>query len=179
MAKTYFTADTHFGHANIIKHCNRPFQDPEDMDNSLIERWNCRIKPEDTVYHLGDFSFRNKKNISNYLGKLHGNIHLILGNHDEISVDCGAKFKSISPIKELYVNLPDGKKQFVVLCHYAMRVWNHSHHGAWHLFGHTHGTLKDDPNSLSLDVGVDCWNFYPVSIEELQKEMAKKTPILI
>jgi calcineurin-like phosphoesterase family protein len=56
-----------------------------------------------------------------------------------------------------------------------MRVWNHSHHGSWHLFGHSHGTLTDDTDSLSLDVGVDCWGYSPVSMEQLDAKMATKT----
>ena len=53
---TFFTSDTHFGHENIIKYCNRPFTSTEEMDKALISNWNKVVKPEDTVFHLGDFA---------------------------------------------------------------------------------------------------------------------------
>lgn len=68
----------------------------------------------------------------------------------------------------------NGVAQRIVLCHYAMRVWDQSHYGTWHLHGHSHGTLPDIKEMLSCDVGVDCWNFTPVSMEQLNAHMAKK-----
>jgi len=55
-----------------------------------------------------------------------------------------------------------------------MRTWNASHHGVWHLYGHSHGTLSDDEKALSIDVGVDCHNFYPISYEEVKELMKAK-----
>jgi calcineurin-like phosphoesterase family protein len=55
-----------------------------------------------------------------------------------------------------------------------MKVWNGSHKGDWQLYGHSHGTLPDDPNALSCDVGVDCWNYFPVSMEQLRAKMKTK-----
>ena len=66
----YFTADHHFGHANIIRHCNRPFQNVEEMDMALLSNWNASVKPQDTVYILGDLFFRNATAIAEYLQKL-------------------------------------------------------------------------------------------------------------
>lgn len=65
--------------------------------------------------------------------------------------------------------------QKITLCHYAMHTWNKSHHGAWQLHGHSHGSLKPDPNMLRVDVGVDCWSYSPVSMAEIAKVMAEKT----
>ena len=65
-------------------------------------------------------------------------------------------------------------KRRIVLCHYAFRVWNKSHRGAWHLYGHSHGSLPDDPNSLSFDAGVDCHEFTPISYERVKEIMAEK-----
>ena len=62
-----------------------------------------------------------------------------------------------------------------ILLHYAMKIWRSSFRGTWHLYGHSHGSLPDDPNSLSFDVGVDCHDYYPISYKEVKAIMAKKT----
>ncbi|HBL49503.1 MAG TPA: hypothetical protein DDZ65_04575 [Firmicutes bacterium] len=79
----YFTADQHFGHANIIKHCNRPFDSVEEMDEYLLTQWNNRVGTNDTVYILGDLFFRNAVSADEYLSRMHGKKHLIKGNHDK------------------------------------------------------------------------------------------------
>lgn len=79
----YFTADLHLGHENIIHHCSRPFRTVEEMDRALIDAWNKRVGPEDTVYILGDLMF-SCKDPAGYLRQLAGKKHLILGNHDAV-----------------------------------------------------------------------------------------------
>ena len=79
----YFTSDLHLGHANIIRHCNRPFSSVEEMDETLIRNWAKRVKANDTVYVLGDLMFRNQKSPEEYLSRLKGKKHLIIGNHDK------------------------------------------------------------------------------------------------
>ena len=79
----FFTSDSHFGHANIIKHCNRPFSSVEEMDEHLISAWNSRVRPSDTIYILGDLIFRSTASPDSYLSRLRGKKHLILGNHDK------------------------------------------------------------------------------------------------
>jgi len=84
---TYIVSDMHFGHASIIKYCNRPFKTVDNMNNSLIRNWNSRIKHNDVVYHVGDFCFRHKsygsKNSMLYWeDQLNGKIIHIKGNHD-------------------------------------------------------------------------------------------------
>ena len=61
-----------------------------------------------------------------------------------------------------------------VLCHYAMRVWNRAHHGAWHLYGHSHGKLPEAPTTLSMDVGVDNHDFRPWHFDEINLLMTEK-----
>ena len=78
----YFTIDMHLGHENIIRLCNRPFSNVEEMDQALIDNWNRRVQPQDTIYILGDLMFRNKKPPEEYLRQLNGKKHLIIGNHD-------------------------------------------------------------------------------------------------
>lgn len=181
--KTFFSSDHHFGHANVIKYADRPFKDVSEMDSQMIERHNSVVSKSDIVYFVGDFAFySDPEKIIKILNKMNGEKHFIAGNHDrglfkdENIIKCFQTF-SRAPIKEIYV--PDasvrGGKQSITLCHYAMRVWNKSHHGAFHLYGHSHGSLPEDPNSLSFDIGVDAWNYYPVSYEEVKEEMSKKT----
>ena len=89
----WIISDTHFGHENIIKYCNRPFGSVEEMDARMIKLWNNVVKKNDIVYHLGDFGVGNKEYISKIVSKLNGRIFLILGNHDSHPVkwyyDCG------------------------------------------------------------------------------------------
>lgn len=83
--KIYFISDTHFSHANIIKYCDRPYKDTTQMDIDIIHKWNSVVKPNDIVWHLGDFAFFSKKDyerIYKIIQKLNGNINLLLGNHD-------------------------------------------------------------------------------------------------
>lgn len=83
---SYFISDTHFGHESRIRLANRPFSSVDEMDEQLIENWNSRVGPEDTVYHLGDFCFRNARGAEHYRSRLNGTIHLIRGNHDSQTV---------------------------------------------------------------------------------------------
>lgn len=183
--KTFFTSDTHFGHANIIKYCKRPFDSVEDMDNTLIHNWNAIVRPEDTVYHLGDFAVGGGP-AAPYLRRLNGTIYFCLGNHDKrlrfikAYLDIELELQSYLNDDKVKLGIPylrevTVEKQEIVLCHYAMKVWNGSHKGHWQLYGHSHGTLPDDPNALSCDVGVDCWNYFPVSMDQLQAKMKTKT----
>jgi calcineurin-like phosphoesterase family protein len=159
----YFTADTHFGHAAIIEHSQRPFSTVAEMDAVLVANWNAVIQPRDTVYHLGDFCYKAVKSPEAYLRKLNGTIHLTRGNHDsETARICADTFASVSDLLEVII-----EGQRIVLCHYAMRVWPKSHHGSWHLYGHSHGTLPPEAGSKSLDIGVDCHNYYPVAFTKL------------
>lgn len=172
---TFFTSDTHFGHANIIKYCNRPFASAEEMDEALIRAWNARVQPQDTVWHLGDFTMNGGPDkVRSYRDRLNGKIHLVWGNHDRRSPEVAALFESTHDLVQMSCSA-DGRDHTLVLCHYAMRVWPRSHRGIWHLYGHSHGSLTDDPNALSLDIGTDCWAFAPVSVAQIAERMAAKT----
>ena len=173
---TWFTSDTHFGHAKIIGYCKRPFSSVQQMDEALIERWNARVEDGDVVYHLGDFATGGVEAADRYRMRLNGKIILIRGNHDRRSELFDSVFDEVHELLEVKHLSVDGKSQRITLCHYAMRIWAGSHRGAWHLYGHSHGSLPDDPHSLSLDIGVDCWSFAPVSLQQIQRAMARKRP---
>lgn len=170
----YFTADTHFSHKNIIEYCKRPFKEIDEMDQALIDNWNSVVADGDSVYHLGDFSIgRNPPDY--YLSKLKGHIYLVFGNHDKkiINLLAGRNYRDkitfLGALTHIQTN-----DQFIVLCHYAMRTWHKKPFGAWQLYGHSHGTLPDDPTCLSMDVGVDVWGFKPITFDKVQEVMDLK-----
>lgn len=167
-AQPWFTSDTHWGHKNIIRHCDRPFSSIEEMDELLIQNWNAHIEDNTTIYHLGDFSFRASVDYAQeVLGRLNGRIHLVVGNHDHKDVLKFSRWESVSNLKSIKYH-----KQKIILCHYAMRSWDGKHRGSWHLFGHSHGQLMD--RGKATDVGVDCWDYRPVSFWELHEFMAAR-----
>lgn len=81
MVNIYLISDTHFGHENIIKCCNRPFRDAAEMDEALVSKWNDIVRPQDHVYHLGDVAM-SRQALHAIMPRLHGHKRLVLGNHD-------------------------------------------------------------------------------------------------
>ena len=180
MSRIWFTSDLHIGHKNVIEYANRPFTSVEEMDATIINNWNLFIAPEDTVYVLGDVVFLKLHEAVEKVSALNGHKHLIFGNHDKPLKKKQAflgLFESSRDYAELKIADKDAKDgvQRIVLLHYAMKIWNKSQHGAWHLYGHSHGSLPDDPHALSLDVGVDAWDMKPVSYDQVKARMKEKT----
>jgi calcineurin-like phosphoesterase family protein len=177
---TFFTSDTHFYHGNIIKMCGRPWIRNGDLDDSgewvsreikdartlemneaLIAKWNSVVGAEDTVYHLGDFSFG--KNLKKIRDRLNGKIHLVLGNHDRKNTVINAGFESVK--SGLLITEIDGF--FFVLNHRPLALDLLPSRPHVHLHGHCHGCPSPSPRYSSVDVGVDVHNFLPISIEEI------------
>ncbi len=92
--KVWFTADNHFGHENIIKYCNRPFETIEEMDNILIDNWNSIIEPGNTVYHLGDFCLGGKEMARLYFNQLNGQIKVLSNPWHHDSRWLGGSYRS-------------------------------------------------------------------------------------
>ena len=160
MAKTFFVSDTHFGHENIISFCGRPFASVDEMDEALIKNWNSIVSKEDTIIHLGDFTFyKDKKKIQSIFSRLNGHKCLIFGNHDTKEV----KRLGWQWVKESHMLRHE--KSRIHLSHYSHRSWNGAHHGVLHVFGHSHGGLGT--HGRSCDVGVDSWNYRPVLVDDL------------
>jgi calcineurin-like phosphoesterase family protein len=160
----FFTADQHFYHNNIIKYCNRPFANVEEMNRTLMINWNNKVGQKDIVYILGDLSFKYSDEM---LDKLNGQKILVTGDHDKNSIIFKDKFLRIEKLLKI-----EEQGQTIVLCHYCMRVWPKSHFNSWHLFGHSHGHLE--PIGKSWDVGVDKNNFTPLSFDEIKAIMDKR-----
>lgn len=162
---TFFTADLHFGHERIIQLCKRPFSSVHEMHDILVRNWNSKVDAHDTVYILGDFSF-NPVLTTEMVAKLKGHKQFIRGNHDRFVTTCGP----IADVKKIKIG-----DVYIWLSHYPHLEWPGSFRGSWHLYGHCHGNLPDNPNMKALDVGVDSHGFFPISFEEVQELMRKKT----
>ena len=145
----------------------------EEMNQVILDKLNSRVGEHDDLYFLGDMALRcNAALLNAWLNKvICKHIYVIWGNHDKVAWQVRRRFvwhKDMAHIRTV-------EGQSMTLNHFAMRVWNKSHYGAWHLYGHSHGSLLDDPNSRSIDVGVDTNDFYPYSFDEVSIRMATKT----
>jgi calcineurin-like phosphoesterase family protein len=170
MVNTWFTSDFHLGHRNIIRYCSRPFASVEEMDAAILANLNNVVRAQDVLYFLGDFCLGGPDQALRYRDRIVcRNIHLVEGNHDEALRDVAGAFSSSNQLVEVRVG-----NQRIVLCHYAMRVWHHARRGVWHLYGHSHGNLADDPATLSIDVGVDSHDFRPWHFDEITTVMNAK-----
>lgn len=141
MGKTFFIADLHFGHKNILAFDNRPFPDVEAHDAELIRRWNSVVGIDDDVWILGDISWHNATKTIEIFKQLNGVKHLCKGNHDGKILrnrDIQNLFIEICDYKEL--QLDDGKG--IVLCHYPIPCYRDHFDGWCHLYGHVHTGIE-------------------------------------
>lgn len=199
----YFTADTHFSHGNILKYCSRTkymseeeidllsknirfnvsFDSVSRMNRELINNINSIVKPDDTLWHLGDFSFsaRGKEYVTARKFREQINcktVNLIWGNHDRYGIS--NVFNRTFDKATVKIN-----NQTIIMDHEAHIIWQKSHHGAWHLYGHSHSNAEEwldkmMPGRRSIDVGVDnalkiLGDYRPFSFKDLQKLFANKT----
>lgn len=195
----FFTSDTHYWHSNVIRYCNRPYSKVEDMNEDMVNRWNSVVKPEDYVYMLGDFSL-NFRSIESYSFRLYGQRCLIPGNHDlchsfhKKSRHLENREKWIQKYKDYGWNvLPEQTTLDIPgiatfnLCHHPYseeskdfhdkyEKWRPIDNGRILLHGHIHekGLFnRSSKGTPMVNVGVDVWNFTPVSIDGIV-ELLKK-----
>lgn len=146
------------------------------MNQALITNWNKVVSEEDTVYLLGDIGFPKYENeLTQIVFSLNGKINWILGNHDYRRkekmlkwANVTKRFDWIGDYKMIKIDNQD-----IVLFHYPIHSWAGMYRDSWHLHGHTHGTFFVEDNKI-LDVGVDCWNYTPVSYEQVKSYMDKR-----
>jgi calcineurin-like phosphoesterase family protein len=155
----FFTADTHFGDHRTINIHRRPFATVAEMDDALVAGWNAIVRPEDEIWHLGDFA-RRASDVPPLLARLNGTKHLVRGNNDELATGEAAGWSSVQDYAELTV-----AGTLLVLCHYPFRSWNGQHRRSLNLHGHSHGKLKPVPRQH--DVGVDARDFRPIALAAL------------
>lgn len=170
----WFTADTHFGHKSIVRMTDRPFETVAQMNDAFVRAINARVSATDTLYVLGDFSFRMGIGDASALRELIlcRDLRLMRGNHDKHwGTSSPATFASEQDYAELCGIGRNGGK--VVLCHYPIMSWNAMWHGSIHLHGHIHSQgdgynkANRDAGILRYDVGVDANGYAPVSLDEI------------
>ena len=183
--KIFFTSDLHFGHENVLRFDDRPFETVEEMDEELINRWNDKVGKGDLVYVLGDLIWKTAINEAvQIIKRLNGQIILIKGNHDRFLHNAAAK-KALAGIKDyddICVTLDDGTVRRCILSHYFIPFYNGHRYNAVHLHGHSHftaeateefliaKTLNEKGYNLQIyNVGCMYWNYVPVTLDEILK----------
>lgn len=220
----WFTSDLHLNQKNIVKcqtnwsHADpeslRDFKNEQEMSQHIIDKINQYVKKDDELYILGDVYFgREISELEYYIRQINTqNRILLLGNHDHIitknlerslrtfkEIHNHLKIYNKYPLKNTDPNKDPWKgKQKIIMNHYAMRVWNSSHHGSWMLYGHSHASLDNldkqsgierEINSYynekkTMDVGVDNINilfgeYRPISFDEILEIMNDKKELYI
>lgn len=176
---TWFTSDQHFGHRNIITYCGRPFADVEEMNAELVRRWNDVVEVGDTVYVLGDFAMGLLGQTLPFARQLTGNKILVPGNHDRCWIGHGGTRKGwiAAYLEAGFDEIRQGTFELdlagttVLINHFPyvgdshdgdrFEKWRPVDEGGWLLHGHIH--QKRLLSDRMINVGVDVWEFYPVS----------------
>ncbi len=158
----WYTADLHLNHEAVIRFCNRPFSSASEMDGRICDAICSTVRPDDDLWIIGDFAFANatsRPSIQERFASLPGRKHLVAGNHD-LKWIRDLPWDSVHDI----VSVKDEDSTFV-LCHYPMITWPRARYGTIQLFGHVHNNWRGSRNSVN--VGVDVWDFAPVSRSDI------------
>lgn len=166
----FFTSDLHLGHVAVLRMCNRPFANVDQMNKTIIDNINAVVSPHnnDELYIIGDISHHiSAEEAMHWLNQIKcRNIYLIKGNHDKTYPE--GYFKGIYNLAEV----TDQGYNFV-LCHYPMMSWRHSRRKSFiHLHGHIHSDPSYNQENWNkgiqrFDVGVDANNFVPISSKQI------------
>jgi calcineurin-like phosphoesterase family protein len=184
--RTFFTADLHFGHLNIIEYAHRPFRDVDHMNAELVRRWNAVVTPGDTVWVLGDFAMGRIADTLPIVASLNGCKILLAGNHDRCSPLNNAKWLEWTDryLSEGFSRVIQGDLELARLLNMPVTVSHFPYvgdhgdedryvaarprdRGNWLLHGHVHNEWK--VRGRMVNVGVDVWDYAPVSTETLNE----------
>lgn len=159
MNKTFFTADQHFGHANVIKYDDRPFDNVNEMDREMISRWNKAVKKNDVVWLLGDLCLStNSQYINTLVKKLNGRKYLVMGNHDAKSV----RFYYEAGFERVYDH-PVLLLDYFILSHEPVFLPEGS--PFFNIHGHVHNhELYPTESDRSCCISCCRWNYEPVRL---------------
>lgn len=184
----WFTSDTHYWHENVIKFCDRPFKDLSHMHEVLIQRYNSRVKEQDVCIFVGDFSFGTAAQTKAILNQLNGTKILVQGNHDK-KTTCNKFDVCFYTINMSIAGEPVSIKHYPLrwprFSHFKERLlrwWKNTPNpryldrypvdrGQFHIHGHTHSKERFKDNQIH--VGVDAWDYYPVSIKDISQYICK------
>ena len=178
----WWSSDQHFGHENIIKYCARPFSGADEMNEAMVDRWNDAVADSDEVWILGDLVMGHlDMNLSAHVSRLKGRKLLVPGNHDACWAPRGGRritaYLDLGGIARI-VDTPKpvvlaGQK--VQISHFPYQLdpqydtkfmqYRPDDKGRWLLHGHIHEKWRQ--SGRQINVGVDAWNFAPVSDETI------------
>lgn len=170
----WVTADTHFGEEAAIGRFGRPFADTKEMDEALLDAVNRRVGRRDVLLHLGDVfgdldweSKAARRDARAFLDRIRcRRVRLVRGNKDPGGRGFERCFDRVEETASFRVDGPGTDVRLRVICHhYPLRQWRGMWDGALHLHGHAHGSVAE--HGRSVDVGVDCWGYAPVRLEDL------------
>jgi len=165
----WFISDTHFSHANIISYTGRPFRSVNEMDERLIENWNARIAPQDTVFFLGDFGLGTTDFLTNLCTRLHGHKICIRGNHDGTP----AKLHKIGfslVLESAFIKI--GRHQVELIHIPSQAAPPH-----FQLHGHVHEKRPNKLVNRQLNLSVEVWDYKPVSEKAIIALLDRAAPL--
>jgi calcineurin-like phosphoesterase family protein len=193
----WLTSDTHYAHTNICKGVSswpggrgtRDFKTLSQMNDVIVNGINNNVSKNSHLIHGGDWSFGGSDKIIEFSERINcDNIYHVYGNHDD-NIRRNHPINGVKP-QELFTTnsdvlyftikrTPDSKKETIFLSHYAHLVWDRSHHGAMHLFGHSHASINEHCVGKSMDIGIDnafllLGEYRPFSIKEVLKILDAK-----
>lgn len=185
----YYISDLHFGDERIMNLCERPFDNLKIYEKSIIDKWNAKVREEDTVYLLGDIAANDYFYVIDIIKRLNGKKHLIVGNHDVEMLEFYGMHKVFDSIKYMCEIKDNGRTVF--LCHYPVMDWGDLSKEIYHVYGHIHNkTIKNNlaynqikkyySNKLGFNCCVDVTKFEPVTLDEMiqLKEKNKNEPYI-
>lgn len=182
MSNVFITSDEHYGHERIIELANRPFTSVEEMNETIVERHN-KVVPDNRNFltiHVGDMFWHTMTGPEALaiLSRLNGRHAFLYGNHDELMAKSDILRMGFEWVRGEN-KVPSGhllnfNKHKLTLSHFAQRVWEGSHKGHWHCYGHSHNALPG--LGKSFDIGVDGHDFTPWSLEEIEQRMETLQP---
>jgi len=167
----YVISDTHFFHRRAIEYCNRPFENVEEMNRYMLDRWNETVGQHDTVYHLGDFAFCSVLHSLELVKQLNGRIVFIRGNHDGSKGRCERIFGSSRDSMTYGVNGIDVALLMVHNPEHGMKLLT----TCWDEFdaivhGHQHNTtpkFRVENGVKYVNVSVEHWDYTPIPMETI------------
>lgn len=183
----WLTSDLHFGHENIIRYCDRPFADVDEMDAELVRRWNERVADDDVVWVLGDVALGPIHRSLGLVAQLAGHKRLVMGNHDRCWPGNRRWERWVEPYQEAgftelvtETDIDLGGGVVLPACHFPYRGDSHDDdrfvpyrpvdRGGWLLHGHVHERWKVDDRQIN--VGCDVWGYAPVEATTLRALVA-------